>query len=260
MRAAPVSQSLTRSGVTYPTKLLLAFRSGDRCAFPGCDTALTVDGQQSGPVLTGEAAHIAGDNDGAARYDPAMTDEQRNHYDNLIYMCGDHHTRIDKQEADFPDTLLTEIKAEHENRVRDAMAEAFAKVGFLELEQATLWIMQVEPNQTSQDFSLIPPEDKIRKNDLSTGSRGVITMGLGVARDVRRYVESVSQTDSDFPECLKAGFVAEYYRLRQQGYTGDALFNLMCSFAQRGFDTQVRKAAGLACLVYLFEACEVFEK
>ncbi len=29
--------------VTYPTKLVLAFRSGDRCAFPGCNRSRTSD-------------------------------------------------------------------------------------------------------------------------------------------------------------------------------------------------------------------------
>ncbi len=59
----------------YPTKLVLAFRSGDRCAFPGCDRALTVDGgQQSAPAVIGEAAHIAGERPGAARYDESMSD------------------------------------------------------------------------------------------------------------------------------------------------------------------------------------------
>lgn len=246
--------------VSYPTKLLLAFRSGDRCAFQDCGRALTVDGKQANPVVTGEAAHIAGEKEGVARYAPSMTDEQRNHYNNLIYLCGDHHTQIDKQEAEFPVQCLHEMKAEHEKKVREAMTDAFANVGFPELEEATQWIMQIQPNQSTQDFSLIPPEDKLRKNDLNNGSRVIITMGLSVAREVRAYVESVSQTDNDFPERLKAGFLEEYYRLKREGNSGDDLFDLMCRFAQRGFDEQAKRSAGLAVLVYLFEACEVFEK
>jgi len=77
--------------VTYPTKLLLAFRSGDRCAFPDCGIALTIEGGQGNPSVIGEAAHIAGEREGSARYDPSMTDEQRNHYNNLIYLCPTHH-------------------------------------------------------------------------------------------------------------------------------------------------------------------------
>lgn len=247
-------------GVNYPTKLLLAFRSGDICAFPNCPNTLTVDGGQSNPVVTGEAAHIAGEKEGAARYDSSMTEEQRNHYNNLIYLCSNHHTQIDKQEDEFTVDCLIRMKVEHEAKARDAMTDAFAKVGFPELEEATQWIMQVQPDQASRDFTLIAPEDKIKRNSLGNGSRTIVTMGLSVAREVRAYVESVAQTDRDFPERLKAGFLIEYYRLKQQGLSGDCLFDLMCHFAQRGFKEQAKRSAGLAVLVYLFEVCEVFEK
>ena len=245
---------------SYPTKLLLAFRSGDRCAFPSCGRGLTVDGESSNPIITGEAAHIAGEKSDAARYDATMTDEQRNHYNNLIYLCGDHHTQIDKQEDEFSVSRLHKVKAQHERAVREAMAEAFANVGFPELEEATQWIMQIQPDRASQDFSLIPPEDKLKKNELGTASRSIITMGLSVAREVRAYVESVSQTEADFSERLRAGFLQEYYRLIHEGHSGDVLFDLMCQFAQRGSGALAERCAGLAVLVYLFEACEVFEK
>lgn len=246
--------------VTYRTKLLLAFRSGDRCAFPDCGRALTVDGEKSSPVVTGEAAHIAGERDGAARYDPSMTDEQLDHYDNLIYLCGDHHTQIDKQEEDFLVERLCSMKRVHENRVREAITEAFDSIGFPELEEATQWIMLVKPSQSRQDFSLVAPEDKLKTNDLGNGSRGIITMGLSVAREVRTFVESVSQIDSDFSDRLKVGFLSEYHRLKQEGHSGDDLFDLMCRFAQRGFKEQAKRSAGIAVLIYLFESCEVFEK
>ena len=117
--------------VSYPTKLLLAFRSGDRCAFTGCDRSLTIDSQGgSNPAVTGEAAHIAGEHADAARYDSNMTDQQRNRYSNLIYLCGDHHTQIDKQEKDFTVDKLLKMKADHESKVREAMNTAFAEVGF----------------------------------------------------------------------------------------------------------------------------------
>ena len=246
--------------VSYPTKLILAFHSGDRCAFLNCERTLSVDGEQSNPVVTGEVAHISGEKAGAARYDESMTEEQRNHYNNLIYLCGDHHTQIDKQKADFPVDRLYRMKKEHEAKVREALNEAFASVGFPELEEATRWLKQVQPGEATQDFWLIAPEDKLKRNALGSGSRTIVTIGLSVAREVRTYVECVAQTDSDFPERLKVGFLNEYYRLKQEGHVGDSLFDLMCRFAQRGLEEQASRSAGLAVLVYLFEACEVFEK
>lgn len=255
--------------VSYPTKLLLAYRSGDRCALPDCGRELSPDSEKGDPINVGEAAHISGEHDGkggvkkSARYDPNMTDEERNHYNNLIYLCGTCHTKIDaipQGEKDYTVVRLQRLKTEHEQRVREAVTEAFSGIGFPELEEATQWIMQINPQQETEGFSLIPLEDKLRKNDLGNGSRTIVTMGLSVSHEVRAFVESVAQTDADFPGRLTAGFMEEYYRLRREGHTGDDLFELMCRFAQRGFKEQVKQSAGLAVLVYLFEVCEVFEK
>jgi hypothetical protein len=246
---------------SYPTKLLLAFRSGDHCALPQCSRALTVDSPSgTNPVIIGVAAHIAGENPSAARYNATMTDEQRDDYTNLIYLCGDHHTQIDKQAADFPVNKLLQLKIDHELKVRNAMNSALADVGFPELEQATQWIVKIDPAQFSYDLTLIPPEDKILKNELSNASKGTITMGLSVVREVRAFVENEAKIDSAFPDRLRAGFLQEYFRLRREKYKGDDLFDMMCQFAQQGMIQQAKRSAGLAVLIYLFEACEVFEK
>lgn len=254
---------------SYSTKLLLAYRSGDRCALPDCGRELSPDSESGNPINVGEAAHIAGEHDGkgkakkSARYDPNMTAEERNHYNNLIYLCGTCHTKIDaipQGEKSYPVDRLQTLKKDHERKVREAVTEAFAGIGFLELEEATQWIMQITLQHATDGFVLIPPEDKIKKNELGNGSRRIVTMGFGVSREVRTFVESVTQVDADFPERLKAGFLEEYYRLKRLGHAGDALFDLMCRFAQRGFKEQVKRSAGLAVLVYLFETCEVFEK
>jgi len=211
-------------------------------------------------VVTGVAAHIAGERPGSARHDQSMTEEQRNHYNNLIYLCGDHHTQIDQQEIDFPVKRLLEIKANHENKVREAVNAAFAEVGFPELAQATAWISRLEAGQASYDFSVVPLADKIRKNELSSSSIVTITMGLTVVREVKEFIEQEAKLDADFPEKLKAGFLEEYYRLRKEGQRGDILFELMCQFSQHGMTEQAGRSAALAVLIYLFECCEVFEK
>jgi hypothetical protein len=253
--------------VTYPTKLLLAYRSGDACALCGC--CLTPDSESGGPINIGQAAHIAGENEGkgkskkSARFDPSMSKEERNHYNNLIYLCGSCHTTIDaipQGESDYPVNRLLKIKADHESQVRRAMQEAFANIGFPELEEATHWVTTIQPFAQTTDYSLVKVEDKIQKNDLDNDVRGVIAMGLGVASEVARYIESVAQTDIDFPERLKAGFLEEYWRLKKEGVSGGVLFELMCRFAQRGFRRQAQRSAGLAVLIHLFEACEVFER
>ena len=85
----------------------------------------------------GEAAHICGEHPGAARYDPGMSDSERNSYHNLIFLCPNHHNTIDKLESDFPVVALQAMKSKHEECVHDAILERMESVGFKELEIAT---------------------------------------------------------------------------------------------------------------------------
>ncbi|PPD10363.1 MAG: HNH endonuclease [Methylocystis sp.] len=244
---------------TYPTRIILAFRSGGMCAFPNCGRHLTYEAKVGDDTYVGEAAHICGEKPTAPRYDASMTDDERDNVRNLIYLCTDHHTIIDKVEADWPVATLRALKEEHENRVRQAMEEAFADVAFPELQTAVSWVTTQVP-AADGSFDLIPPNEKIKKNTLSNGARHIIAAGLMSRATVSAYVEAEAQLDSAFPERLKAGFLEEYYRLRKKGHAGDELFELMCAFAQRGMRRQTDRTAGIAVLIYLFEICDVFEK
>lgn len=249
------------------TKLILAYRSGDLCALPGCEEPLSLNHDGGTPGNIGVAAHIAGKGSGkgtrkrSARFDLTMTDEARNHYNNLIYLCPTCHRKIDSipGKRDYSVERLQKIKAEHEQRVREGIADAFASVRFPELTEITQWLRQVDLSQFKTDFSLIPLEAKLKKNDLGSNSQFIITMGLSVASLVKDFVESFSQTAPQFSDRLKFTFLTEYSRLKD-GCNGDELFDLMCHFSQRGFRKPTTKAAGLAVLIFLFETCEVFEK
>jgi len=244
---------------SYPTKLILAFRSGGICAFPTCGKELTYKAEVGDDATLGEAAHICGEKPGAARYVGSMTDEERNNVQNLIYLCTEHHTIIDKVEADWPTDKLLKLKEKHERQAKQAIEEAFADVAFPELQNAVSWVASQTP-QHNGSFELISPDEKIQKNDLSNGARHIIAAGLTSRSTVASYVEAEAQLDSDFPERLKAGFLEHYYALRKLGHKGDELFELMCGFAQQGLKRQADKTAGLAVLIYLFEICDVFEK
>lgn len=244
---------------TYPTRIILALRSGGVCAFPKCGKHLTYDASVGADTYVGEAAHICGEKPGAARYESTMTDEQRDSVHNLIYLCTDHHTIIDKVEADWPVSALLKLKDAHEKQVRHAMEVAFADVAFPELETAVCWVSEQVP-ATNGSFDLTTPDEKIKKNSLSNGSRHIIAAGLMSRATVGEYVEAEAQLDPDFPERLKAGFLEEYYARRKEGHKGEELFELMCAFAQRGLRRQADKTAGIAVLIYLFEICDVFEK
>jgi hypothetical protein len=247
--------------VNQRTKTILAFRSGGICAFPGCSQQLTVnDSQKADPAILGEAAHICGEEPKSSRYEQSMTDKERNSYSNLVYLCPNHHTIIDAQPNNYPVEKVREFKVSHESKVQNLMLEGMASVSFKELEYATKAFMSITPLSFSADFTLVAPEDKIRKNELTDRSLLVIKTGLSLSKEISDFIDIVAQEDTNFPERLKAGFLEEYFRLRKESISGDELFDMMCQFSQRGQKDQCGKSAGLAILVYLFEKCEVFEK
>lgn len=89
--------------------------SGNRCAFPKCQTAIA-----EGTSLVGEICHIKADKPDGPRYDPAQTDEERQSFDNLILMCANHHKVVDDDEESYSVERLRKLKAEHESHAPPA--------------------------------------------------------------------------------------------------------------------------------------------
>lgn len=64
-------------------------------------------------------AHICGDKTGSNRHDPTQSDQARDDYRNLILLCPDHHTEIDKKENEgvYGVAALQKMKSDHEASV-----------------------------------------------------------------------------------------------------------------------------------------------
>lgn len=86
--------------------------SGNQCAFPDCNNPLIID-----DTFVGELAHIYAAEEGGPRYSPDMSDEDRRGFSNLMYLCGHHHTIVDKRELlnKYPAEWMLDVKAKHEN-------------------------------------------------------------------------------------------------------------------------------------------------
>lgn len=226
---------------------------------PDCRALLVQDRTKADrEAIVGEMAHIRGEKPGAARYDSNMTDDERNSYDNLIFLCVRCHTIIDKQVSTYTVDLLHKIKTEHEDWVRGSLQEAMLDVSFVELEFLTK-LMLSEPLVEPGTLVLTPTPEKIRKNGLSDDVTDMITLGMARVHKVQEFIVSVSKLDATFGEKLKMGFVREYERLGEEGLGGDELFYRLHHFASRGNSSFKMQAAGLAILAYFFEVCEVFE-
>jgi hypothetical protein len=103
-------------GYTRATLAALAALGGGTCYWPDppCRAPVTVIVNGT-PVSNLEIAHIRAANPNGPRYDPAMTDEERQHWRNLIYLCTPHHQYVDRERPqDYPIHVLEQWKADRE--------------------------------------------------------------------------------------------------------------------------------------------------
>lgn len=238
-------------------KHIVIAQSGNICAFPGCDQTLVVEEEGSRSAVIGVFAHIRGENQGAARYDKDMTDEERNSSDNLIFLCQNHHKIIDDQPTIYTVDELMKMKKDHKKWVIESTRKSLSEITFAELEVVTKYLLSNSP--TDNSIEVIPPREKIKKNQLSVEVENEIISGMARMSLVRDYLNQ--SIDPEFGERLKQGFVDKYNKLtREENIKGDELFDSLLSFASNGSTDFKRRAASLVILVYFFEQCDIFEK
>lgn len=88
--------------------------SRNQCASPSCDNQLIAKDQKS---IISKICHIEAASKKGSRFNPAMDDDDRRHFDNLILLCDGCHTIIDNKENEliYPVSLLQEWKRNHES-------------------------------------------------------------------------------------------------------------------------------------------------
>ena len=109
---------MARKKLTPKTTLEVWIRSGGRCAYPGCNDVLWRDDLTLSKMNKAYIAHIHAESEGGPRYDPGLSEEDRNSTGNLMLLCDAHHRLIDREgKDDHPSELLLRYKAEHEERI-----------------------------------------------------------------------------------------------------------------------------------------------
>ncbi len=99
------------------TTLRLFSDSAGYCQRPGCPNHLFVDtGTRN--VHVAEMAHIVAASDKGPRADAKVTEADKGLYDNLILLCANCHTTIDKAPADFPDDMIRDWKRQRVERIK----------------------------------------------------------------------------------------------------------------------------------------------
>src|SRR5262245_10584647 len=91
---------------SQPTLKRLFAKSGNRCAFPKCKAEIVQH-----ETVVGEVCHIKAAGPNGPRHDPQQSAAERHGYDNLILLCGNHHTVVDDDTESFTVDRLLRMKA-----------------------------------------------------------------------------------------------------------------------------------------------------
>jgi hypothetical protein len=98
------------------TTLKLFADSGGYCQNPKCSNRLFVDTGTKN-IHVAEMAHIIAVSNDGPRADPKVSAADKGSYDNLILLCANCHTAIDKAPKDFPDSMVRNWKRKHVERI-----------------------------------------------------------------------------------------------------------------------------------------------
>lgn len=110
-----------RDNFTQDTVNKLRRRAGNICSNPECYKQ-TLEPQitdEEKTTDTGIAAHICAASENGPRYDPAMSEKDRKHISNGIWLCSHCATKIDREAAAYSIALLKQWKKSAEKRIRD---------------------------------------------------------------------------------------------------------------------------------------------
>ncbi len=171
----------------HVTRLRLFADSGGFCQNPTCLANLFLAiGNEN--IHIGEMAHVFSASDEGPRANPTLSEAERGDYKNLILLCANCHTMVDKAEKEFPDSMLAEWKQKHKQR----LDEAFGVVEYA-TRQDTRTAIEPLLSENRVIFEVYGPETEERYNPESEmpvlWSRKIVTKLLSNNRHILRVLD-----------------------------------------------------------------------
>lgn len=209
--------------------------------------------------LLGEIAHIEGENTGSKRYNLNQSDKDRNSPGNLILLCPNDHTLIDRDDVTYTVEAIKGVKESHLNFISNSIKNELPNVTFAELQVAVSYLVSMDtPIIIDSSLEHLAPKEKINKNNLSAGNASLIAMGMARVRQVKDYLNT--NPDVNFAERLRTR-LSEYYKdLKKEEPDPNIIFTDMLDYIAEGSTDFRKKASALSILTYFFETCDIFEK
>ncbi|MCO7226630.1 ABC-three component system protein [Pleionea sp. CnH1-48] len=141
--------------------------SGNECAAPDCVRALIA---RDGETIISKICHIEAASKNGPRFNPAMSDDERRHYNNLILMCDECHEIIDNldNEQKYPVSLLQEWKKEHEAKILSRLQSkpSLLKLAINAISEINFESESPEKESHNKSIAAFKIEDKIQYNSV----------------------------------------------------------------------------------------------
>ncbi len=110
---------MAKTQIPGKVQVALWAKAGGRCEYRGCNDELIGDliaGREDGKF--GFIAHIVADSADGPRGHPVRSPMLAKDLNNLLLLCAKHHKGVDVDYlSDHPESVLLEMKAEHEDRI-----------------------------------------------------------------------------------------------------------------------------------------------
>ena len=87
------------------TQRRLFAASAGYCQNPGCSNELFINASGKS-IHVAEMAHVFAATDGGPRTNRALSEEERGSFENLVMLCANCHTMVDKAPEAFPDSAM----------------------------------------------------------------------------------------------------------------------------------------------------------
>jgi len=114
-------------GISDKTRKRLWAKSGNRCAISKIELVFNTSGEVDDSLI-GEECHIAARSPGGPRFDPTLSEDRLDSYDNLILLSRNYHKIVDDNPGYYKIDRLREIKKGHERWVKETLDFAIQNV------------------------------------------------------------------------------------------------------------------------------------
>lgn len=228
-------KTVKRISPTTSTLRELYILSGNKCAFPQC-THEIID--ENGTFVA-ELCHIEAAMPGGERFNPNMTNEERAHSSNLLFLCHKHH-KVTDNVKDFDVEKLKKIKFQHENLFRNIMSDMLKTIedttkkqilinskSFNKINKTLQWeldghYLEETVNSYNKKFETLKKLDRNSRSVFTTiidNSEMSKLNRIVLLSSVQKSLRLTSQEMNDFIDILmKHDFISEPYT--DDCYTG----------------------------------------